>query len=401
MFDEHHQEPQRMHISPFNVVALREIGVLMIAIVNFDLVVGPQSLVFEVVRGSKFLRQIENPVTLSEIYTGYARTDVENLELVNEKVVLARHFNKDSKQTDTPTLLFISCLKTADIEKVSRIARTLLLKTDGHYERIDQVLRDLFKEIKDDSREEFQIADETFIVENRSILKENGPKFKNVNGFILVDTKFNKVDARFMPLWIGRTKLDAYEIVEFVMNQKSSYGRKEPVLSMLFKGLQLLVLSGTSASNKRGLCIVITKLGKNLNLDTLEFWITRFLDVVFMNKTLLNNTNRVFSTLYFIETYSKSFLPSYIGKDLLSLLLEANNMIPENLVHKKLLASFEMPIFDLDASITPEILTDFNGSNSLLQLSEKYKVDLPTLATFTLFCVSRGLIVLLRGKSNE
>ncbi len=367
----------------------------MIALVKFDLVIGPQVWKLEIMRGSRLIKQLENPVTLAEVYMGYARTDVEILELLNEKVVLARHYG-DAAETDTPSLLFVSCIKTAKIDRVRSLAGVLMHKTKADTKKFDSAMRSAIREDKSVASAQVEVQEQKFTVDANTIVKR-GDEFKNVHGFIFVDTKFHRVDARFMSKWVGATKIDAYEITKHVLSQKANFARRKKAITLLYKGLELLVVESDD-KEARGLAIVMQKEGSTTASSVIAFWLGHLLSVMHAAPNLQKKPQSIIRALAYIETFTDKFIPRHTGKELLSIVLEADALFPELVINERLINSFEMPVFSPENGISADLLRKFDGKHTLIEICEETSVSCHYLAFLVLFCVSRGIAVLLRGK---
>ena len=78
-----------LEISPFHVPFLRDLGIKVVSIIMFDIIYGPVCYLKELSR-SNFGDKLKDVSSLSEIYTGFARTNADVITSLDERIVLGR-----------------------------------------------------------------------------------------------------------------------------------------------------------------------------------------------------------------------------------------------------------------------------------------------------------------------
>ncbi|MCG3217333.1 MAG: hypothetical protein KAS63_11430, partial [Candidatus Heimdallarchaeota archaeon] len=121
---------QELKLSPFHVPFLRDLGIKVVSIIMFDIIYGPICYLKELSRSS-FGEKLKDVSSLAEIYTGFARTNADVITSLEERIVIGRYTTIFDDVENVVILLFV-CVPSANLDKLTKYARSLSEKTKGN-----------------------------------------------------------------------------------------------------------------------------------------------------------------------------------------------------------------------------------------------------------------------------
>ncbi|MHA2503633.1 MAG: hypothetical protein ACXAE3_12275 [Candidatus Kariarchaeaceae archaeon] len=216
----------------------RDLRIQFIALIVFDLYLGPVVYLNEISKGSSYISKLRDYQTVSEVYAGVARADVDILTNPDDIIAVFRREHEDNPELSN--VLLISCIPGSDMDPIKRIGGRALMRSRGDPQRISDELANALRDYQTgaqffdraDGSQKIKILDDNQIA--------NPLSYSFIKGFTMVDldTKFS--DFRYFPkLYAGR-EIEPISILNYFDRQfKEIFSGK--ISSFLFNGMTFTV----------------------------------------------------------------------------------------------------------------------------------------------------------------
>ncbi len=385
-----------LHITAFHLPYLRDLGVKVVAVITFDLIYGPVCYLKELSR-SRFGQKLKTTESLSEIYTGFARTDLEVISSFDEKIITSR-YSRTYENYETITLTILVCVENINQERLLKFIKTLSERTKDDVENFSQSLSSAIESDKHAQQKVLITKNET-IIQGLTLDDEkavSGSEFLNFYGFLFINYKTATIDARFFPSIIEGNKIKIENLTKFVDLQKneSLFGTNETT-TLWFKGLELFVTQHSSGS----LMVGAKKSKSGVHYTYLNKWFYTFLDTYINEK----GKKRVTSTIETLKYIDKkiSTEPSYfILYEILDLFLHCDIDYPELTEMPYILQQHGWLTLLEDYQVFAKNIDLFDGKTSILEISQILSISIIKAIEFILFLKSREFINVYRKKEK-
>ncbi len=188
----------------FSLPIFRDYGIYFIAILKFDMFLGPVLYYKEIKQGSEYLGNLLNIRRMAEVYAGLAENSIRQLTISDREVVLIGRII-EKEDMESTTLLLVSMLPSDKTKLLENAVQSALLSSGGSPEKVGEVLKQEISAIEN------QIT-KTITTKKLGIafkvLSDNRP-FRNLNltnikGALIVDKETRFVDFRFIPQFIDQ-----------------------------------------------------------------------------------------------------------------------------------------------------------------------------------------------------
>ncbi|MBY9001675.1 MAG: hypothetical protein KGD64_12230, partial [Candidatus Heimdallarchaeota archaeon] len=225
----------RLEISPFNAPFLRDRGIKVVSMIVFDIIYGPVCYMKELSR-SNFGDKLKDVSSLSEIYTGFARTNADVITSLEERIVIGRYIVREDDVENIVVLLLI-CVPSANLDKLTKYARSLSERTKGKPQFLDEAVKQLM-DVEKSAVQKISVSDidgnltKGIAINDEAIV--SGTEFNNFYGFLFVQYHRAEMDGRFFPKMVDGKKIDLPHLFKFIDTQKNEAELKEGDLISLY-----------------------------------------------------------------------------------------------------------------------------------------------------------------------
>ncbi|NPD88666.1 MAG: hypothetical protein HGN29_08070 [Asgard group archaeon] len=383
-----------LEISPFHVPFLRDLGIKVVSIIMFDIIYGPVCFLKELSR-SNFGDKLKDVSSLSEIYTGFARTNADVITSLDERIVLGRFTTFQDEVENIVVLLFV-CVPTADLDKLTKYARSLSERTQGDSKIFDEALKHLIDSEKAESVKipySARVGNVTkgLSIDDNSVI--TGTEFNNFYGFIFIQYHKGTIDGRFFPKIIVEKKMDLSHLFKFIDTQKSEAELKEgDLISLYYKGLELLVYKH---KEKEAIMIGAKKPHSKINYSYIDDWFTylfnSYINVAGETKTISTQE----AILYLDKNISRQ-PKKHIISELVDLIIHAEEDHPELSERPENIQQKGWITLDRNFQLFSENLNLFKGGNSIYAIGQNLSVPVSSVVEFVIFLKSRRLVDVYR-----
>lgn len=383
-----------LEISPFHVPFLRDLGIKVVSIIMFDIIYGPVCFLKELSR-SNFGDKLKDVSSLSEIYTGFARTNADVITSLDERIVLGRFTTFQDEVENIVVLLFV-CVPTADLDKLTKYARSLSERTQGDSKIFDEALKHLIDSEKAESVKipySARVGNVTkgLSIDDNSVI--TGTEFNNFYGFIFIQYHKGTIDGRFFPKIIVEKKMDLSHLFKFIDTQKSEAELKEgDLISLYYKGLELLVYKH---KEKEAIMIGAKKPHSKINYSYIDDWFTylfnSYINVAGETKTISTQE----AILYLDKNISRQ-PKKHIISELVDLIIHAEEDHPELSERPENIQQKGWITLDRNFQLFSENLNLFKGGNSIYAIGQNLSVPVSSVVEFVIFLKSRKLVDVYR-----
>jgi len=234
-------------LSSFTLTVLRDFGVYFISMIEFDIFLGPVVTLTEVVSGSRFVEQLKNSRKLSEVYAGFARTNLNEFssddKSGNEKIAVSRISPEGDE--DVVSVLIISMRDDQYMQEVKKLSEAIINFSGGYASELDKNIQNAVRQYAERSKTTFEKKDKSLTLifdnENRP-LKSLGLSF--INGFFTIDLKNKFCDVSNLPLWIDEIKFDVKDLLNSIQNQLIDI--KNEITTVFINGIPFMAKKGNS-----------------------------------------------------------------------------------------------------------------------------------------------------------
>lgn len=384
-----------LKISPFQLPFLRDLGIKVVAMITFDLMYGPICYLRELSR-SNFSLGLKEVGSLSEIYTGFARKNLDVVTSLDERIVIGRYLSKEDDVENVTILLFV-CVPTADLNKLTKFARSLSEKTRGDPSKFDDSLQLLIKFEKEVAHKILiSRNDEEYkglTVNDVSVVK--GTEFNNFSGFVFIQYQKGIVDGRFFPKIIDNKKVDLISLIKFVDTQKTEADLKSgEIISLYYKGLELLVHEHNEYDS---IMVGAKKTQSRINFSYLQTWFNHFFNT-YCNIAGQSMGDATLETLIYLDKNISRQPKKYVISEFLDSIIHSENDYPEITELPMVIKEQGYITLKKEFELLLENIELFQGDCSIKKISQTLSVPISLIVNFILFLKSRGFLEVYRKK---
>lgn len=218
---------------------LRDLRVQFVSLIVFDLFLGPIVYINEIQKGSTYIKKLRDLQTISEVYAGVARSDVDTLTTHEDIIAVFRIHPKSD--ADITHVLLISCIPGTEMDPIREIGRKALMRSGADPEKLPQELSVAIREFQSGG-EKFDREEEegTIKILNEDQIKKP-LKFDLIKGLGLIDLNAKIADFNVIPQWYNGKEIEPSSVLQFLDRQYDNVG-SDSVTSFLFKSIPLLLI---------------------------------------------------------------------------------------------------------------------------------------------------------------
>lgn len=383
-----------LNVSPFYMPFLRDLGIKVVAIIIFDLMYGPICYIKTLSR-SNYGSKLQEIDSLAEIYAGFARTSVDVVTGMDEKIVLGRYVQMDKESENTSILLFVT-VEDVDTQKLSNYARSLVERSRGQPSLFNQALGSLIEAETKSAHKLIISSSDNFLkgleLNDKSVV--SGTEFNNVYGFLFLMYSRSAIDGRFLPKMISGKKVDLIQLSKFIDTQKNEVDFTDSdLISLYYKGSELLIFQQQIGDLMIGLKKPQSRINYNYLIDWFKAFYTSFLAI----KGEINHES-VVKTLQYMDEMFSSKSPKYIAAEFFDLMLNSKIDHPELQVQEITLQKKGWITLRNEFKLFYTNLKYFKGDFSVDQISQHLSVPIADVVKFIIFLKSRDFISVYRKK---
>ncbi len=195
---------------------LRDLKIQFIALIYFDLFLGPVVYINEIQRGSSFITKLKDQRTISEVYAGVADVDVDELSNIDDNIAVFRYIVKKENAEDVKTILLISCLAGTDLDLVKELGKNALPRARGDPAvlgfELSKYMREKLNLVKKFKTE--KISDKIVILDENRLKKPL--EYDRIKGIMIVDYNARLADFRNFPQWLEGVEITEYSFLNFL-----------------------------------------------------------------------------------------------------------------------------------------------------------------------------------------
>lgn len=385
-----------LDISPFHVPFLRDLGIKVVSMIVFDIIYGPVCYLKELSR-SNFGDKLKDVSSLSEVYTGFARTNADVITSLEERIVIGRYIVRDDDVENIVVLLLV-CVPSANLDKLTKHARSLSERTKGNPKLLDEALKQLIESEKT-AVQKIPVSSRDGVLTKGITINDNsvvsGNEFNNFYGFLFVQYHRAEMDGRFFPKMIEGKKIDLPHLFKFIDTQKNEAELKEgDLISLYYKGLELLVYQH---SEKDAILIGAKKPQSRINYTYIDEWFT----ILFNSYINIPGNSKEVSTIQAIKFLDRNVSKQpkkFIIDEIMDLIINSEDDYPELSKSKNILRQQGWITLTNNFQLFLENLDKINGDVSVFELSQDMSVPVSSVVEFIIFLKSRGFIDVYRKK---
>ncbi|MCY3412928.1 MAG: hypothetical protein INQ03_14920 [Candidatus Heimdallarchaeota archaeon] len=277
------EKTRNLSIPGIALPGLRDLKIQFVALIEFDLFLGPVVYINELSRGSSYINKLRDHQTISEVYAGVARADVETTTTLEDLIAIFR-FDQEGT-ADVTTVLLISCIPGADLDPVKELGSVALFRSKGDPDAIGQELSKYLREQLSKTKK-FKAKDRDKIV----ILDENRLQksldYERIKGIAIIDYSSKLADFRNFPSWVSGVELIEMELVNFIDQMTASIAESK-ITSFIYKDNILLA---TKIEKSNLFIILLIEEEDILALRKTQSWIIPFAEELSIQWKLASST---------------------------------------------------------------------------------------------------------------
>lgn len=383
-----------LYISPFHIPFLRDLGIKAVAIIAFDIMYGPVAYINEFSR-SNFVSKLKNRDSLGEFYAGFARTGIDIITIMDEQIVVANYSIPVDEYTETNTILLFVCIPSANLEKISRYARSLAERTKGNPEDFNSALKLLIESEKEE-------AHKIVLAQNgkkqrgmtiREPLKLSSTTFQNFYGFIFFQYYKGLIDARFFSTIVGGKRIDLSSFIKFIDAQRYELNiQMDEIVSLYYQGIELFVYN---YRQKDALFVAAKKPQSRVNYNYMQKWISYFFSA-YVDVPGSCNENAIIQTLQFLDKNISRAPKKYIMKEVFDIMLHMDRDVPELKTVPDTIKKKGWITLHREFQLFVENIKVLNGDKTVYDISQELSVPVSKVIDFIIFLKSRKHVEIYR-----
>ncbi|MHA2251996.1 MAG: hypothetical protein ACXAD7_16655 [Candidatus Kariarchaeaceae archaeon] len=364
---------------------LRDLRILFVALLEFDLLLGPVAYSNEISRGSSFIKKLLSQHTLSEAYAGVARSPQHQFKTREEDIVVFRY--EPEGEIDRVNVLLISCMPNSDLEPVTELGQKAMFRAKGKPELIGRELSSCLREklTFDKKYKTLDLKTELIIWDDDRLQKPLDLDY--VKGLLIYDLESKIADVRNLPMWIDGKEIIPKVLLSFIDNQIQSIGSGSAT-SLLFKNLPFLA---TKISKKETYVIIYIHDKGLIAMKKISHWLIPLADTL-VNEWKLASQDEILSGLtMFDQAKKRNTTPEYQVK-YARMLFRSERIRP--IEGRGNETSIDPPLY-----INKEIwgkIGNLDGKLSLAEMSKQWKIDLIDIVTLFEWARIRNLVEFLQ-----
>lgn len=390
--DKYHE----IEISPYHLPFLRDLGIKVVSMIVFDIIYGPVCYMRELSR-SNFGDKLKDVSSLSEVYTGFARTNADVITSLEERIVIGRYIVREDDVENIVVLLLV-CVPTANLDKLTKHARSLSERAKGNPKLLDDALK-LLIETEKTAVQKIPVSSRDGVLTKGITINDTsmvrGDEFNNFYGFLFVQYHRAEMDGRFLPKMVDGKKIDLRHLFKFIDTQKNEAELKEgDLISLYYKGLELLVYQHIE---KDAILIGAKKPQSRINYSYIDEWFK----ILFNSYINIPGNSKKVSTIEAIKFLDKNVSKQpkkYIIDEIMDLIINSEDDYPELSKSKNILRQQGWITLHNNYQLFLENLDLINGDQSVYGLSQDLSVPVSAVVEFIIFLKSREFIDVYRKK---
>jgi len=388
---------KELPISHFYAPFLRDLGVKAIAFIKFDLMYGPVAYLYELSR-AKFTEKIKDVNSLGEIYAGLARTNLDIVESLDEKIVVGRYLIKE-KEVESVNILLLICIQNIDTNKLTSLIRSLISRSMGKPEKINEALKFIIESEKKEAHKIIISGRNNyyrgFKIDDRVAITVD--TLTNFYGFIFFLYYKSEIDARFLPRIIAGKRIDLTHLIKFVDTQKNEAEIPfNETMSFYYKGLEILIFNYKA---KDAVLVAVKKPVSRINYRHINKWFEIFY-ASYINLQRKIKSEVMLEAINYLDANISKEPRRYTIESFFDLLFNSNLDTPKIKISAKALKAMGNITISRDFELFLENLYLFKGDKTLLEISQNLSVPLSSVIDFVLFLQSRELVEIYRKKAR-
>ncbi len=373
---------RNLDIPAMALPGLRDLRIQFVALLVFDLKLGPVAYINEISRGSSYIKKLKSHQTLSEVYAGVANSPQYALSTLEEDIAVFRYQPKG--MTDIKTVFFISCIPNSELEPIRKLGRKALFNAKGKPEEIG---KELYACLREESEKKFKrIHDKTEI----TILDNNQPidplELIHIKGLLILDIESKLADIRNLPIAMDGNEIEPEIILEYVDNQIRSIVTGS-VTSMIYQNIPFL------ASKVRGSEIYMLFSihdSSFVMMRKISKWLIPFVEILGKEWKQASQQEILAGLTLFDQAEQRNTPKEYL-MTYCQMLIRSDRIKPSKGMEEP--GDIEPPMY-INQNIW-EKLDTLDGSESLTKISENWELDLIDTVTLFEWARVRNLVVFL------
>jgi hypothetical protein len=372
---------------------LRDLGIHFIALIEFDLFLGPVVTLKEIRPGSTFIHQLYDIRKLSEVYAGLARTNLDSIGIADkfqgEQIAVARI--DPGGDEDITSVILISCQLDKNVEEVQDLADRIIQKSGGLSDNITLALQEAVKEVVDKISTSYKSKSQTkttieLKIEDRP-MKSLGLNY--VNGYFLVDLKNRSADFRNLPVWVNGKNFDPKEVMEILDKQFDEIEEKE-VATLFIKSIPFL---GTKIVGKEIYTFLLLEDTGLRVANSISNWYYTLSEVI-SEEWKQANRNEIHNILSYLDESTFRSIPLERVAQVARILIRSNRIKP--ITKSGVEIEFENQIPTFIAGQYWNALKHLDGKLTISEISENWVERVINVVMILEWARTRNLIVLVQ-----
>lgn len=362
--------------------ALRDLRIQFIALIEFDIMLGPVVFINELRSGSSYIKKLRQYETLSEVYAGLARSPQHTVSTLEEDIAVFRYEADDG--IDLTSVFLISCLPDSNLEPVRELGQKALFNSKGNAEQIGRELSKTLREKLTFEKKVIRPDKQSFLIymDEDRITKELD--YKNIKGLAILDLETKNVDVRNLARWIGGKEIIPKAFIQFFDNQLGSVIDNAST-SLIYQNIPFLA---TKIENKEIYVILHINQNELSSLLEIKDWLNPFGQVL-GNELKQATVSEIKLALSLFDEAKERNTPHEYLQTYATMLLRNEKIKPN--IGDGFDAEFQPPEFiSMDQWVK---IFQLDGEKTISQLLKQWKIDPIDLVTILEWARARNLVV--------
>ncbi|MHA2098612.1 MAG: hypothetical protein ACW99A_07985 [Candidatus Kariarchaeaceae archaeon] len=362
--------------------ALRDLRIQFIALIEFDIMLGPVMFINELRSGSSYIKKLRQYETLSEVYAGLARSPQHTVSTLEEDVSVFRYDVDD--EVDLTSVFLISCLPDSNLEPVRELGQKALFNSKADAELIGRELSKTLREKLTFEKKVGRSDKQSFLIYTDDERLQKELDYQHIRGIAIVDLDTKNVDVRNLARWIEGKEIIPKAFIQFFDNQIDSVVENSST-SLLYQDIPFLA---TKVPNKE--VYIILQVNKNELEALLEIkdWFNPFGQVLGNELRVASAAEIRIALSLFDEAKSRNTPHEYLMT--YATMLLRNEKIKPN-IGDGFDEEFQPPEFiSMDQWVR---IFQLDGQKTIAQLVKQWKIDPIDLVTILEWARARNLVV--------
>ena len=385
---------KKLEISTFSKPILKELGVKAIFLVTFDIILGPIAYISKLTHEkSEYLEFLQNLAHLGEFYTGISHAQIDKVTTrTGEEMIVGRATRKvnETEFIDVAVALVESTEYHKEIVKLLKFAvRTSYGNPANFCDLLDRVLLE-YQDLGKKKAADGKLA--VFKDTSKGKVANVAKLYTNWKGVLFLDFEKDNINSSFIPDWIEASKINSQELAQKTRTMYAEgviIPRSEQSFSMVsIKSKQVIVVSTNSARNVTLIfptAVGMTKLSAIAkNMDVINEAISE-VGIQFNDEAMKN-------TLEMIDKRIVENDSSVIMKEIIVVMMRAAELMPKKKIKQEEFDAFRGTMEKKYFKGMNKAFEEFDGTNTILEISRKVNADLYKIADFVVFCMTRGIV---------